>query len=327
MDKWNEVVLPEGALNDNYIWSREVLYIGMNGRKVERFHVTPTESYIFKPLTNNSQWRREVWVYEHILPALPPIYPKMLAHSDDSAEPVSSWAIFEDLGTLNHVYSREQVLEVTTLMAIWHALPLDTWYSVDIPLTGPKPLLDQMIVDVLTRVGDLERSLSELHISKSQIQSVCLAMQNNKLIDEIVLSHGDLHLGNYADTYGQMTVLDWEHVHLNVPYWDLYHLIDMAHPLFPISERVTPSFRERVLDKYLEQSALLGRKLDSERFVREYHLFSSLFSLWMILLIEDDLSNSSGPWTIEQLEVQRIEIRDRLIQCLNYVTDLDRQQS
>ena len=75
--------------------------------------------------------------------------------------------------------------------------------------------------------------------------SPCLR-QESFAADELVLSHGDLHLGNYAAVNGQVKVLDWEHAHLNSRYWDLYHVIDLSHPIFP--KEMTTNIRERLLE-------------------------------------------------------------------------------
>ncbi|MDQ8738256.1 hypothetical protein [Paenibacillus sp. LHD-38] len=75
------IIKPDGRIDDEKIWRRVKLYQGMNGSCVERIYVTAAEVLVFKPLTNNDQLGKEIWVNEHILPALPPIYPRMISHS------------------------------------------------------------------------------------------------------------------------------------------------------------------------------------------------------------------------------------------------------
>ena len=127
---------------------------------------------------------------------------------------------------------------------------------------------------------------------------------------------GDLHLGIYALVNGEVKVLDWEHAHLNYPYWDLCHVIDLSHPLFP--KTMTSSVRERLLDVYLEESARLGRTYEPVAFKANYRGFSALFSLWMLRLIASDLSQGEdGPWPREALRQQRDEAAESLRQCVS----------
>src|ERR1700730_16170210 len=95
------IVLKNGTLNEEVIIKREPLYRGMNGKVIERFFITPAESYIFKPLTNDSQAGKEIWVQENILTAFPPVYPKIIASSSGEAAE-DNWIIYEDLGKLKH---------------------------------------------------------------------------------------------------------------------------------------------------------------------------------------------------------------------------------
>lgn len=55
MNPFHQYVNADGTLNDTLVRNREILYIGTNGRHVERFYVSTSESYIFKPLTNDDQ--------------------------------------------------------------------------------------------------------------------------------------------------------------------------------------------------------------------------------------------------------------------------------
>ncbi|WP_164779559.1 phosphotransferase family protein [Paenibacillus kobensis] len=128
------------------------------------------------------------------------------------------------------------------------------------------------------------------------------------------LSHGDLHAGNFgtADD-GTLKVLDWEHVHRNSPYWDLYHALDMSHPMFP--RTIEDEARERLLAAYWEQAKAGSVPADREAFMREYSLFSAVFSLWMLRLIASDLEGDGGPWPRERLLRQQEETRAAFLRC------------
>ena len=125
-----------------------------------------------------------------------------------------------------------------------------------------------------------------------------------------MLTHGDLHIGNFAIVDNELKILDWEHTHLNLPHWDLYHLIDMSHPLFP--KKITSPLRERILESYLGQ---VEYEVDREAFINEYYLFASVFSIWMILLIQKDLVENGGKWSAVQLNTQLEETVSSLQQC------------
>ncbi|MNJ47187.1 hypothetical protein D3C77_423370 [compost metagenome] len=141
-------ISPGGELDDRYVWRRDKLYQGMNGKFVERFYTSPEQSYVFKPLTHNGNENREVWVYEHILPAFPPIYPKLLGYSA-SVDGNGGWSIYEDLGALSHEYDVERALLVAKQMAWWHSFPKTHWG--DMPEEGQKPNFKQMIADLHER--------------------------------------------------------------------------------------------------------------------------------------------------------------------------------
>lgn len=304
------IVRSDGTLNDERILKRELIYKGMNGKYVERFYMTPEKSYVFKPLTNNKQLGREIWANEHVLPFFPDIYPKIIASSSNPNSSFS-WLIFEDLGPLKHVFNEDAVLSLTKLVAGWHSFPIESLDN--IPLKGPKPSIDKIVAEILLKKEDFIQLLPMLQIDAREILHIYFLLNQRSFSNTLVLSHGDLHLGNFAVVNNKMMVIDWEHTHLNTPLWDLYHLIDLSHPLFP--KKVTSQLRNQILNFYLGQIHLNGLELNRENFIMEYHLFSSAFSIWMILLIMKDLDNGDGKWTNDQLEVQLTETISNLTQC------------
>jgi hypothetical protein len=310
----SSIVLPNGVLSENSILKREILYKGMNERNVERFYLTPSHSYIFKPLTNNEQMGKEEWVYEHILPSFPPIYPKIIAKSSD-IDPSLHWIIFEDLGTLNHVFDEKIVLGVTKLMAWWHSFP--TGNLVTAALKGPKPFIHEIVSEVLFKKGQFIKLSPTLGLPTTLVRDIYSALQKESFSKWLVLSHGDLHLGNYALANKKIIVLDWEHTHLNTPFWDLYHLIDMSHPIFP--KTVNSQFRNLILEYYVEQIEFLGGKINRQAFLREYYMFSCVFSIWMIMVIQRDLINNDGKWSEDKLTSQLNETISNLMQCLDQI--------
>ncbi|SDX31954.1 phosphotransferase [Paenibacillus sp. CF384] len=320
-----EIVRPDGTLDDRRIWRRDILYTGTNGKCVERVYVSPDESYIFKPLTNESQLGQEAWVYEHILKGMsfPAVYPQLLAGSE-LATSEHSWQLFEDLGPLEHNFEAEAALELVAHVAWWHALPVEHLQQQQ--LLGPKPFIEDIAKQVMdlshrnelleplaTRFTNAESVLE--HLESLMMQPAATATQH---WSRNVISHGDLHLGNYARVKGAVSVLDWEHAHLNSRYWDLFHLIDSTHPVFP--KAMTSELREELLNRYILQSASHGIELEASAFKQGYYLFTALFSLWMVLLIAGDLrrlNGVDGKWSIQQLQEQLKETLDNLEQCVN----------
>lgn len=307
-------MLPSGELNENKILKSEVLYRGMNGKEVVRFYISPTQSYIFKPLTNTSQIGKEIWIYEHVLCHFPPFYPKVLCRSHGKRKG-HNWIIFEDIGSLQHVYNEELVLNVTKLMACWHNFPVEKVNNTS--LKGPKPPIEEILLEIRNRKKEVITLLTEQQIPGNIIEKLAKMVEDVTFTKEIVFSHGDLHLGNYARSSNKVYVLDWEHAHLNSRFWDLYHLIDMSHPLFP--KIMSPSFREKILDYYLEQCMEVDERQEERAFKREYYFFSAIFSIWMLLLIQSDFNSNNSNWPKHTLKKQLDETISCLQQCANVV--------
>ncbi|MEH7121409.1 phosphotransferase [Neobacillus vireti] len=304
-----DIVFENGELNDDLILKREPLYKGMNGRFVERFFLTPTTSFIFKPLTNNGQLGKEVWIHQHILPRFPPIYPKIISYKI-SKQPEGNWMIFEDLGVLTHVFDEKSVLELIKWVAWWHSLPVEDF--LDVPAAGLKP----QIADIITEVRSFRNVLPGLGLERTSIDRVYSLLEKGHFSARQVLSHGDLHIGNFSIVDNVLKILDWEHAHLNLPYWDLYHLMDMSHPLFP---KITDTgLRQKVLEEYISQ---VHFEMDGRAFMKEYYLFSAVFSIWMIALIQKDLQASERKWPEEQLKRQLQETLLSLRQCAEALDD------
>ncbi|SMQ58824.1 Phosphotransferase enzyme family protein [Bacillus sp. OV166] len=307
MELLNNIVRANGNLNEEIILKKEILYKGMNGRFVERFYLTPSTSYIFKPLTNDGQLGKEVWVHEHILPIFPAIYPKIISYSISERTDLN-WMILEDLGPLSHEFKEESVMGVIKWVAWWHSLPIEELGNV--PVTGLKPKIEEIVSDVCDQKDEFYRLLPSLKIEEELIDAIFSQINHLDFLEKKVLTHGDLHTGNFAIVGDELKILDWEHTHLNSPYWDLYHLIDMSHPLFP--KKITSPLRDRILESYL---SLVKFEIDRDYFFKEYYLFATVFSMWMILLIQKDLVENGGKWSVAQLNTQLEETVSSLQQC------------
>ncbi|ANS76709.1 hypothetical protein AWM70_20755 [Paenibacillus yonginensis] len=303
-------ITDEGELDYRRIYRSERLYQGMNGRYVERFYVSPLQSYIFKPVTHSGQEDREVWVYEQVLSRIPKVYPALIDKSEDGA---SGWAVFEDLGPLRHEHGPKTLLRMSKLIARWHSLDPSGW-DPD-AFRAPKPPVQQMARELLERRTEVSRLIHEAALPGELLDLALQQLEGSDWAGVKVLNHGDLHAGNYASIQGDLFVLDWEHVHLNSPLWDLYHLLDMSHPVFP---RFTPrneELRERILRIYVHQRRFYGQELEESGLLADYCAYACLFTLWMLLLIESDLGMGSVYWSRPQLLRQQAEAMDSLKGC------------
>src|SRR5690606_18855874 len=156
-----------------------------------------------------------------------------------------------------------------------------------------------------------------LHNVSSLIGNIIFnAYTDNPFSDKKVLCHGDLHTGNFGYADDKTVVLDWEHCHLNTPYWDLYHLIDISHPDFPRESGRT--LRNMILDCYCDVHAMPASV--RKQFKRDYYLLSAVLSIWMILLIQSDLDNQNSKWTPEQLSRQLKETIRNLVECAGKIS-------
>jgi len=307
VDEWIEL----GNGERRRIAGRTVLHQGNNGNAVERIWLPGGESFILKPLTNDGQHGREKWVYEHVLPMLPPVYPRLIARSPEEADERGGWLLLEDLGTLEHTFREDAARELVERIAGWHALPAHRWANA--PLRGPKPRVERMLEELRAsaRQDGTEQERRWLREAAERLGGVSEWWRRD------VFSHGDLHLGNYAAAGGGVRVLDWEHAHPNSPYWDLYHAIDLSHPLHP-REVVEEAMRTRLLEAYADEAERLGDRLIPERaaFLREYRLFAAIFSWWMLKLIEKNLREDRGLWPADRLRAQWRETHAVWAQCV-----------
>lgn len=304
------VVSANGTLDEHKIVKKENLYQGMNGRFVERFFVTPLQSYIFKPLTNDSQIGKEVWIYENILTKFPPIYPKMIEHSSSTGTD-NHWIIYEDLGAIRHIFSEELLVELTKQIAWWNSFPTDNLLNA--PLKGPKPFIEEIVANILFQKEKVIELVPKYTISSKWLENIINLLGKNSFSKTKVFTHGDLHLGNFGYANNTIVVLDWEHAHLNSLFWDLYHVLDISHPIFP--KRINKELRNNVLDVYLNERGIPANSEIRKMFKQEYYLFSAAFSIWMLLLIQTDLVQNKTNWSNKQLHNQLEETVNILVQC------------
>jgi thiamine kinase-like enzyme len=311
MIEWqDDYILENGQLNDSIIVKREPLDTITKGREIVRAYITPTESFIFKRFTNDEQGEKEVWIQENILSTFPDFYPKIIANSFSEIRN-NGWIALTDFGQIKHEFKSDILYAVTKQMVWWHSLPISIWRNA--PLSGLKPKIEEIKKDLLQSKDKITQNLSIGNLPKKNVDMLFKLLKKWEFSKELVLSHGDLHSGNFGTSQNKLVILDWEYAHLNTRYWDLYHLIDLSHPLYP--KTVTSELRNQILNEYYERAHSFGMKTQIECFKKEYFLFSATFSLWMTTLIQKDLKQKDNRWTEEVLMNQLLETSINFVQC------------
>lgn len=227
--------------------------------------------------------------------------------------------IYEDLGQLVHDSQEVTMLNTAVHMAMWHALPVTEWS--ELPRVGQKPSIRTMLDELQMHRQSVDDLLStlDMRLSSSDWDKIAMLILTAEEELPTVLCHGDLHPGNLAEVDGRLVVLDWEHAHLNTPLWDMYHLVDLSHPLFP--RTVTPALRERVIDIYLDKLESLGVQIERDSLAGWYNAYAIVFSLWMLRLIDGDLRSEECVWPKEQLNNQWLETTATLEQCMKQMRE------
>ncbi len=248
-----------------------------------------------------------------MLPSLPIAYPKILAAAEPN-DPDRYWIILEDLGRLTHQFTEKDFYKSVKLIPYWHRLPVHT---VPDDFTGHKPMISE-VIDIVQEDWKLTGNmLGMLGLAEQRIDMIgsFLLHSADGFAEQRVVSHGDFHTGNIAVWNDGISVMDWEAVHRNSIFWDLYTLIDMPHPR--IRKLMVSSIRVGLLHAYIAERTKLGLSDVNSSFIRDYHVFACLYSIWMLLLVEDDLKK--GLWGESELHSCRKEIYATIQDCLDYV--------
>ncbi|WP_322924427.1 phosphotransferase family protein [Paenibacillus campi] len=278
--------------------------------------------------------------------------------SPSFAEPIASfvhpacWMIAEDSGVLDHQHSSAVLEQVIEQMACWHTVGEHDLIA--LPQSGQKPPLHKAAASLFQRWEQVQAVIQEvvapaqafvkrsdgLFASRTAPLFPLSAQLLSALYSDLraaterigaqrsVLLHGDLHAGNYGiNPHGTMIVLDWEHSHAGSLFWDVYHLLDLSHPLFP--RLMTAELRHRLLERYWIASStaitaaswqrhavVLAEYADFAGFKKDYVLYTILYSLWMLLLIRSDLRQQPPIWPHALLLAQQYETQQHLGQCL-----------
>jgi hypothetical protein len=289
LDLINLIFSESGEVRCGIPYDREVIYVGRNGNVVERIRVTFDNniySYIYKPLTNYPSIGKEVWVHENLISKIPQLrFPKIELYSTDS-NPEKYWMILEDVGHLEHSFGYDVIKAAAALIPFWHILPTDLIPS---EFEGHSPGLKNIQALLISKAIQMRNILQNAcGLTKAEIDYFYrYILLKHDLGGEIVISHGDLYSLNIAYYDDKLLILDWEYIHTNSVYWDLYNLMDITSPFYrrPILKHTD---RIAILADYMSIRKELNFPV-SQTFIYDYFRYSTLHCVWLLILIEGDL--------------------------------------
>ncbi|MFD1677612.1 phosphotransferase family protein [Alicyclobacillus fodiniaquatilis] len=316
---FHQIVSDQGQLCGDKIIKRTRLYQGRTGRHVERFVIETAAgpaSFVFKPSSYPETVGRELWLQQHFLPFVKNVqYPRILATSS-GGDVETYWAIYEDAGEISHQFTADDYIAAAKLIPCWHSISVEGLPRAFAHWQGRDPAV--IARGILANWQKATGILAVLHLSLDKVNQLRTWVEAIGCDDmqEKVPSHADYHIGNIGISHHRLIVLDWENAHVDSVYCDLYSLLDKTHPHFrkaPLDNEV----RLRALDAYVRKRRELGWQGPPDDFVLNYFRYAVVHSIWMLLLICDDLDR--GLWNRAHLTLQKEETYGALMACLAYL--------
>ncbi|PWW08560.1 hypothetical protein DFQ01_101283 [Paenibacillus cellulosilyticus] len=304
----NPFLASDGTIRENAIIQRTLLGHVPDGAVVERLTLRqsdqPELTVIRKTTSDQALAARETGLYAEVLPQLPPVYPRLLAYATVEKQETAS-LIYEDAGQIDYGFDEQLAVELIGHMARWHALS-----TAGLPLggeRGPRPDYEELAAELIMALGwNWYPSENEqvFGVDAALVKRVYDIAKQQPPVIKYVLSHGDLHAGSYGrSASGNLVVLNWAHMHRNSPYWDLYHMLDMPSPT--ALRTINDEEWERLLTAYWQQAGEGIVPAEQEKFMREYSLFSAVFSFWMLQEIERKLASDVDAQVRGQLQQEQ----------------------
>lgn len=283
------IFLESGKVRDGIPHVREVIYVGRNGQKVERIQVNVNDnmtSFIYKPLTNYPNKGKEVWLQENLHVRIPEVHiPKILYYSQE-LEPEKAWMVFEDLGELEHNFSGDMMLKTTEFIPYWHLLPTSLLPE---EFDGHSPSVKEIQSFILSKDVQMRQIFKSLGFLDEHITYFDEEILRQDQLDmETVVSHGDLYPLNIGEVNHTIFIFDWEYVHTNSVFWDLYSLMDITSPQYRRLV-IREESRLAILARYISVRESLQSPTHGN-FITDYHKYSALYSVWLLLLIDEDIA-------------------------------------
>ncbi|MEX2414955.1 MAG: phosphotransferase [Paenibacillaceae bacterium] len=303
------IVKLDGQLDASCISYKETIYTSKSGKHVERF-IHHGISYIYKPCTAAAA-RIERWAQQYLIPSIEGVKVPYLLASGGTEDPKLDWIIYEDLGPLIHCNNPDDIIRAAEIIPSWHRLPTD-W--VPRSMIGHSPSYTEVLKAISREQANVNGILAANGISPSDISSWWTQLPNWEqfIQDHQRVSHGDYYPLNIAFRAQESIVLDWEFVHVNSVYWDLYSLMDITSHRYP---RIPLSHVEReaaLLQYWTSMGSVTPTEPDND-FIRGYYAFASVYSVWILTLIELDLRQTVF---IDSLRRQQEETLMVFQQCM-----------
>lgn len=309
MMDWASCVTPEGELDPALAAAGETVYTGKSGKPVIRFRLDG-QGYIFKPLSHPDTAGREQWAARVIAPLLPDIaMPVIVA---EGGEPGGRWMMYEDIGRLAHGTAEADIRRAAALVPLWHKLDPALAPAA---FGGHTPLLAEAAAAVRRRPP--EQLAAALDMPTAEVRQWLDKLERPGALERLFgapkLSHGDYYPENVAFVGGAPVVLDWEFVHVNSVYWDLYSIMDLTSMRYS-REVLAPGARERILADYWRAvGGDVGGRDGRLAFTAGYFGYAAVYSAWICGLVADDLA--AGRWERDALLSQRDETRRIFAYC------------
>jgi hypothetical protein len=318
-DHLTKLVKLDGQLDASCISHKETIYTTKNGNYVVRF-IYDGVSYIFKPCSTAAACR-EQWAQQYLIPSIMEVKAPLLLASGGTQDPTLDWIIYEDLGSLVHCNNADDIIRAAGIIPSWHRIPTDRMLK---GMMGHSPSYSEALKVISIKPDSVNEILAANGVSISNISSWWAQLPNWEWLiqDHQVVSHGDYYPLNIALQDEQSIVLDWEYVHVNSMYWDLYSLMDITshrYSRIPLSH----SDREAALHQYWVGMDSIIPTEQYNDFIQGYYIFASVYSTWILTLIEADLRQStvSADALIRQQQ-ESLMVFQQCLQGLNIILNI-----
>lgn len=146
---------------------------------------------------------------------------------------------------------------------------------------------------------------------------LCVSCDDDPLLAIKVLCHGDLHLGNlmWSSIDERLNIIDWEFVHCDYIYFDLFQLLDATSPFIPL-QRVMG--RVDALRAYYDCNQAVQKQVARRDFEQGYMRFAATYLYWIMNRMIDDLE--ANRHDVSQLMRQRVETVAALVEIASSYT-------
>jgi len=308
VQRGSEYVRENGELGGAHVSYRETIYVNVLGNNVERFQ-GGGRSFIYKPLAFAQTKDREIWAQDTIAPLLSSIRVPCIHAASETFKQGIDWLIYEDLGPLQHCTTSLGIIEAAGWIKEWHRLPVSLVPS---EFAGHTPHVADIVQQVLPEADYLPERIDNPQMDAIAEWIKLVIARGPAIFNELpVVSHGDYHPYNVAVRQDERIVLDWEFVHLNHRYWDLYSLLDITSYRYE-KPMLLRDERAAALNVYWDNQQEVSSS--KEHFTQGYYLYASLYSAWIAGLIENDRKREELPQ--DKLLRQRRETSAVFNDCL-----------